>query len=199
MEGGMLTTNDSDIAGRVRKLRAFGYDKGLGERSIPGVYDIVMLGHNFRMSEVQAAIGLHQLDRLDGFLAKRIRNSDALLAGLAGLDGVTTFPVHRGPAESARYCVNVVLPEDGGIDRTVIIAALNAAGVGTSVHYPMALPHTSYYREKYGCEPESFPVARWISGQTISLPCGPHLDVDDMTYIAERLAAAIALVKDSVK
>lgn len=195
MEGGMLTTNDDDIAGRVRKLRAFGYDKGFGERRTPGVYDIVMLGHNFRMSEVQAAIGLHQLDRLDDFLAKRKQNSDALLAGLASIDIIITFPVHRGPAESARYCVNAVLPEDGGVDRTAVIAALNAAGVGTSVHYPVALPHTTYYREKYGTAPESFPVARWISDQTISLPCGPHLDVDDMAYIADRLAAAVARVR----
>ena len=85
-----------------------------------------------------------------------------------------------------------MLPEDGSIDRGTVIAALNAAGVGTSVHYPVALPLSSYYREKYGHRPEQFPVARWISDQAVSLPCGPHLETDDMHYIADRLGETLA-------
>ncbi len=192
MEGGMLVTDDDRVAELARRKRAFGYDKGLAERKVPGIYDIAMLGYNYRMSEAQAAVGLAQLDRLDGFLAKRRANSDALHARLADIDGVTTFPLHRELAESARYCVNAVLPEDGSIDRGAVIAALNAAGVGTSVHYPVALPLSSYYREKYGHRPEQFPVARWISDQAISLPCGPHLETDDMHYIADRLGETLA-------
>lgn len=186
LEGGMLTTDDDDVAYLVRKQRAFGYDKGLGERTVPGVYDVVMLGYNFRMSEAQAAVGLCQLDRLDDFMDKRRTNSDRLVAGLSGIDGLHCFPLADGKSKSGRYCVNAVLPENGSVDRGRIIAELNARGVGTSVHYPVALPHAAYYREKYPVGDDAFPVARWISAQAISLPCGPHLGLDDMDYIVEQ-------------
>jgi len=192
MEGGMLTTNDDDVAFLVRKQRAFGYDKGLGERSTPGVYDVVMLGYNFRMSEGQAAIGTCQLDRLPGFLEQRRANSDRLIEQIATIDDIIVFPVNHGEAHSSRYCVNVMLPEDGSIDRGRVIKALNEAGVGTSVHYPVALPYATFYREKYGVQEGAFPVARWISSQAISLPCGPHLDLGDMDYIASKLPMALA-------
>jgi dTDP-4-amino-4,6-dideoxygalactose transaminase len=192
MEGGMLTTDDDDIAWRVRKQRAFGYDKGLGDRTEPGIYDVIMLGYNFRMSEAQAAIGLGQLDRLEEFLTTRRRNAEALCDRLDGIEGITTFPLERGPARSACYCVNAVLPEGGPAGRSAVVRQLNEAGVGTSVHYPVALPMSRYYRERYDCDPGDFPVARWISDNAISLPVGPHLDTDDMRYIADRLAEAMA-------
>lgn len=189
MEGGMLTTNDDRIADRVRKQRAFGYDKNLGERSIPGVYDIAMLGWNYRMSEGHAAVGLCQLDRLPGFLKARCENADTLISYLAKAEGAVVFPLTHGKGVSARYCVNVTLPKDGDIDRAALIRALNEDGIGTSVHYPVALPLSRYYREKYGYSPDDFEVAEWIATHTISLPCGPHLDNADMSYIGERFLA----------
>ena len=192
MEGGMLVTNDEEIAARVRKLRAFGYDKQPGQRSLPGIYDVDALGYNFRMSEGQAAVGLCQLDRLDGFLAKRTKNGDALLAGLDDIDEIVTFPVEYGKARSGRYCVNITLLEKSSIDRGGLIQALNAAGVGTSVHYPVALPLARYYRDKYGFGDDAFPVARWISQRTISLPVGPHLNREDMAFIANAAKHALA-------
>jgi len=192
LEGGMLTTNDDAIAARVRKQRAFGYDKNLGERSQPGVYDIVMLGYNFRMSEAHAAVGTVQLDKLDGFIETRRRNTDVLLSGLADIPEVTTFPISYGKSTSGCYCVNAVLPDDGSLERASIVKSLSDAGVGTSVHYPVALPLASYYRDKYGYGGAQFPVAAWISGQTISLPVGPHLNEEDMTYIGVELKKAVA-------
>lgn len=96
-EGGMFVTDDAVLAEAVRRRKAFGYDKMLGERSRPGVYDVDLLGFNYRMSEVHAAIGLAQLDKLDGFQAARTRNHRALAAALADLD-VTVFDDERGPA-----------------------------------------------------------------------------------------------------
>lgn len=184
LEGGMLTTSDDRVADRVRKQRAFGYDKNLGERSIPGVYDIAMLGWNYRMSEGHAAVGLCQLDRLAGFLAKRRANADMLISHLSRAPGGIVYPMTHGKGDSARYCVNITLPR--GMDRTPLIRALNEDGIGTSVHYPVALPLSRYYAQKYGARRESFPTADWIATHTISLPCAPHLDEDDMAYIGER-------------
>ncbi len=188
MEGGMLVTNDDEIEWRVRKQRAFGYDKGFGERARPGIYDVIMLGYNFRMSEAQAAVGCAQLDRLDGFLAQRAANAAVLEARLREIEGVATFPLAHGAARSAHYCINAMV--DG--DRDEIAQYLKSAGVGTSVHYPVPVPLTKYYRERYGHADPEFPVARWISNSAISLPVGPHLDEEDMEIIADRLERAIA-------
>jgi perosamine synthetase len=192
LEGGMLTTNDDAVATLVRQKRAFGYDKNLGERSQPGVYDIAMLGYNYRMSEGHAAVGICQLDKLDGFIQSRRENTKVLLSGLSEISELATFPISHGKAKSGFYCVNAVLPDDGRIDRPTVVGRLNKAGIGTSVHYPIALPLSRYYKEKYGEAGGPWPVAKWISAQTISLPVGPHLTTDDMRYISCHMKEAIA-------
>ena len=197
MEGGMLTTDDDHIAWRVRKQRAFGYDRALGERTTPGVYDIVTLGHNYRMSEAQAAVGLAQLDRLDGFLARRRANAEALLAQLARIDEVEPLPLHHGKSRSGFYCLNIVPAGKARLDRDAIVRHLAQQGIGASVHYPVPIPLTSYYRDKYQARPEQFPNARWLADNVISLPIGPHLNQDDMVHLAEGLRHAMGAAGSS--
>jgi len=72
---------------------------------------------------------------------------------------------------------------------------LGKAGVGCSVYYPRPIPHMSYYRKKYGYGLETFPVAARISYSSIALPIGPHVEPDDIVYIAEQVKSAIARVK----
>ncbi len=188
LEGGMLVTDDDALAEAARKKRAFSYDKGLGERAMPGLYDIEDLGWNYRMNEVQAAIGLCQLTRLPDFLARRRANAERLHAALAGLPGVTLFPLRHGAAESCCFCVNLTLPRDGSVSRDALMRHLQARGIGFSVHYPVALPFSRYHAARNHPAAEAFPVARWIAAQTLSLPCGPHLGADDMDAIAAAVA-----------
>lgn len=191
IEGGMLTTDDDALADQVRKRKAFGYDRNLGERTKPGIYDVNALGYNYRMNEVEAAVGLAQLGKLDSFQASRAENFRILHSALGGLDEVTVFEPVKGAAQSSHYCLNATLPEDGSIDRDGVVAALKAAGVGSSVHYPSAVPLFSYYRDKYGYRSGQFPVAEWLAAQTISLPVGPHVSPDDAEYIGRTFKAAI--------
>ena len=188
-----MVTTDDGVAAAAEPAR-FGYDRNFGERKIPGIYDVVALGHNFRMSEVQAAVGIGQLEQLDGFLEARRRNTKILQDGFAGLDGVVTFATQRGKASSACYCMNIVFL-DRNFDRNGLIERLNATGIGTSVHYPVAVPLTRYYRDRYGHQPGDFPVAEWISSKTISLPVGPHVSAEDARYIAETVRV---LVKEAI-
>ncbi len=148
------------------------------------IYDVTALGYNYRMNEVQAAVGLVQLGKLDGFQAARAENYRIIQSALAEVDEITVFDPVQGKARSSHYCLNVVLPRDGSIDRDAVVAALKEKGVGSSVHYPSAVPLFSYYREKYGYAPGAFPVAEWLADQTISLPVGPHVTPDDAAYIA---------------
>lgn len=195
IEGGMVTTDDGDLAAAIRKRRAFSYNRALGERTRPGIYDVDALGYNYRMSEVEAAVGLSQLSHLDGFQQTRARNDAILRDGLAEISELAVFPENRGEARSSHYCFNIVLPRDGSIPRDAVVDFLKAKGVGTSVHYPSAVPMFEYYRTKYGYRPGQFPVAEWLGEQTISLPVAPHVSESDARYIADCVCDAIKTVK----
>ncbi|WP_420723694.1 DegT/DnrJ/EryC1/StrS family aminotransferase [Hwanghaeella sp. LZ110] len=186
IEGGMVTTNDPALAHELRRRRAFGYNRALGERTRPGLYDVDILGMNYRMSEVEAAVGLAQLTHLDDFMADRSRNDAALRAILSRIDGLTLFPDRHGKATSSHYCINAVLPRDGSVSRDRVVDGLNARKIGSSVHYPGPVPLFTYYSQKYGYKAGQFPVAEWLADQTISLPVGPHLTRGD----AERVGNA---------
>lgn len=183
IEGGMVTTNDRSIAEAVRKFRAFGYDKSLGERSKPGIYDVTAPGYNYRMNEVEAAVGLSQLSHLDQFQIARAENYKDLKEILDDVQELTIFEASKDKSVSSHYCLNAILPRDGRINRDEVVAELNHAGIGTSVHYPKAVPLTAFYAEKYGHLTGQFPVAEWLAKQTISLPVGPHLNPGDARKI----------------
>jgi dTDP-4-amino-4,6-dideoxygalactose transaminase len=189
IEGGMVTTNDGALAAMLRRLRAFGYDQALGERKRPGQYDVVALGYNYRMNEVEAAVGLAQLDKLDRFQSRRRDNHAALAGALAETRGLRFFPARHGAAQGSHYCFNVVL--DDGIDRDSVVAELTKTGIDTSLHYPSAVALFTYYANKYGYRAGAFPVAERLAAQTISFGIGPHLEPSDMRRIADALSAAI--------
>jgi perosamine synthetase len=191
-EGGMVTTNDDTVAAAIAQRKAFGYDRTLGQRVKPGIYDVTELGYNYRMNEIAAAIGLAQLDKLDGFQAARARNHSALKAALADLDDLTVFAPEKGKAVSSHYCLNAILPRSGALERDDVVASLKEQGIGTSVHYPRAVPLMAYYQGKYGFQPGQFPISEWLAEQTISLPVGPHLGKGDPARIGAAMKKAIA-------
>jgi perosamine synthetase len=194
-EGGMIITRDADLAARLRLRKAFGVDRAHGERKIPGAYDVVTLGFNYRMNEIQAAIGSAQLKKMDGFLAARERNYKALSKVLAAAPGVGRLQSTQGRFLSSYYCLSIILDGPLASKRADFIARLNAEGIGTSVYYPQPVPRMTYYGDKYGWQDGAFPVAARISDCSIALPVAPHLDVDDMNYIGthvQRVAREMA-------
>ncbi len=193
-EGGMLITKSAQIAGDIARKKAFGVDRTVTERQVPGIYDVTMLGYNYRMNELEAALGLEQLKRIPGFLEKRRENYTVLREGLREIDEIDLFTSSEGDYESSYYCQSVLLKTLLVAKRFEIVKYLNSQGVGTSIYYPQPVPHLSYYREKYGHKEESFPVATWISKSSIALPVGPHLGSEDMVYITNCLKAAISEV-----
>lgn len=194
-EGGMIITNHENLAAKLTRQKAFGVDRTVSERSVPGVYDVTMLGFNYRMSEIHAALGIEQIKRMDGFLKTREENYNALTVGLREIDEVTLFQSTGGNYQSSYYCHSVILNDDLAAKRFEIVSEMKQSGVGTSVYYPRAVPHFTYYKEKYGYADSSYPVAARIASHSIALPVGPHLNIDDMTYIVESLKQAIAKVK----
>lgn len=190
-EGGMVVSRHADVVASIANIKAFGYDRGLGDRKVAGVYDIVRLGLNYRMNEIAAAIGLVQVGKLADFQRRRMDNAAALRQALAGVPKVSLLADGDGRFVHGNYCLTVVL--DGALAerRTDVIEGMKARGIGTSVYYPVPVPLSSYYREKYGWQPEAFENAARISHTSVALPIGPHLGVDDMRRIAQGLADAI--------
>lgn len=194
-EGGMFITKHEDLAERIGKKRAFGVDRVVGERKMPGVYDVNMLGYNYRMNELEAAIGVEQLKRMPGFLDVRRANFQALSAALAEVDELTVLASgDTRDCVASHYCLSVVLNDDLVKKRFDLVENLKAKGVGTSIYYPKPVPHMSYYADKYGFDENSFSNAARISYGSIALPVGPHLDVEDMRYVAETMKQSISEV-----
>jgi dTDP-4-amino-4,6-dideoxygalactose transaminase len=190
-DGGMFVTRHADLAAKVAKARAFGVDRSFGERTIPGVYDVPTLGLNYRMSDINAAIGRKQLERIDVILERRRANFARLKAGLGRLPQVAVLDAQSADAQNSHYCLTAILEGALGKRRDEVVRRLNAAGVGTSVYYPHPVPRLRYYREKYGYDRARFPNAERISDQCIALPVGPHVGAEDMDYIARAFAQSL--------
>lgn len=190
-EGGMILTRHEQVAAKITRQKAFGVDRHMGERSVPGVYDVTMLGFNYRMNEMEAVLGLEQLKRIPDFLQKRRRNYETLSNHLREIAEIEQLQSSHDDYQSSYYCLSILLNERLTPQRFEIVNALKQRGVGTSVYYPQAVPHFSYYKTKYGYKDDSYPVAAWISRSSIALPVGPHLDEEDMVYIAASLKDAI--------
>jgi len=183
-EGGMFVSRHKDIVDRVTRIRAFGVDRTYAERTLPGLYDVPMLGLNYRMSELQAALGRSQLRRLPDTLRVRASHFATLKKALCAVEGIEVIDARDPKAANSHYCLTI---RPGGRwqgRRNDFVRAVNAEGVGTSVHYPQPVPRMEFYRKKYGYDPSRFPGAESISDGTLALPVAPHISADDVEYIA---------------
>ena len=190
-EGGMLITRDENIAKAIELKRAFGVDRHMGERSIPGMYEVTELGFNYRMSELEAAMGVCQINRVSGFLRIRHSNYDCLTRQLIQIPEISLLKSSHDEYESSCYCHCILLNGQLAAKREQLMKALKNCGVGTSIYYPHPVPLHVYYRNKYGYRKGQFPNAERISDTGIALPVGPHLDEEDMIYIGKSLKESI--------
>ena len=190
-EGGMFVTRHAGLAEQVSRLRAFGVDRGYSERTVPGKYDVTILGLNSRMSEMQAAIGCQQLTKVNQILKLRADNFSQLKAGLSGIKGISILDTDHPNKVNSHYCLSVILHDDFKDYRDSIIAGLKKAGVGTSIYYPHPVPRLTYYKNKYGYQKESYSNAVAISDCSIALPVGPHVIPSDIDYISKSFKKVI--------
>jgi dTDP-4-amino-4,6-dideoxygalactose transaminase len=173
-EGGAVTTNDDVIADRIRLLRAHG---------APTRYRHDVLGYNFRMTDIHAAIGLAQLPKLDGWTERR-RSNAARLSGLLR-DQVTT-PVHRRWASPVyhQYTIRVAAGREDLPDR------LAAQGVASGVYYPTPVHRQPLYRQLGYVD--ILPEAERAAREVLSLPVHPALQDDELHLIAGALIDALS-------
>ncbi len=182
-DGGAVTTNDPKIADRVRSLRLHGISKDAWKRySAQGswYYEIEDCGWKYNMTDIQAALGIHQLRKLDGFVAKRQKYADMYASGLRDLDGVAT-PVEKEGRSHVYHLYPVLL---NGMDRSDFIKEMNKLGIGCSVHF-IPLHLHPFYQNTYGFVKGDFPNAEWIYEREISLPLYPMLEERSVNCIID--------------
>jgi perosamine synthetase len=172
-EGGMITTNDDNLAARLRLLRSHGDT---------GKYNHSILGYNYRMTNLQAALGIEQLKKLEDFTAKRISNAERLNQ-LIKIKGLTT--PYKGNNVRHVYHQYVVRVEEGfAASREKLMEYLQANSVGTAVHYPKAVYEHPLY-QRLGYDKVKCAVSEELSRRVMSLPVHPSLSLEDIEYIAE--------------
>jgi dTDP-4-amino-4,6-dideoxygalactose transaminase len=187
-EGGMLISKNNKTAKDIAHFRAFSVDRTFNERKIPGVYDVTGVGLNYRMSELQAALGCTQVNKLGENLARRKHNFKVLKEALIKLDHVAHVLDSKDlDSINSHYCLITVLSDSIREKRNEVITKLTARGIGCSVYYPQPVPRMKYYADKYKVKAKDYHNAEVISDGSIALPVGPHLGEQEMTVIASVL------------
>lgn len=184
-EGGMVVTRDDNDSARIKILALHGLSKDAWKRfGDEGYkhYSVVECGYKYNMMDIQAAIGIHQLKRVEGYWLKRRAVWDKYNTAFADLP--LTLPAE--PAKDTRHAYHLytVLMDEkkAKITRDEFLGRMSAQNIGVGVHY-MSVPEHPYYREKLGWKPEDYPNAMSIGRRTVSLPLSPSLSDEDVNDV----------------
>lgn len=199
-EGGMVTGKDESLVGRVRLLRSHGMtrqadrlvDRGMGfedDNLNPWYYEMSEIGFNYRLTDIQCALGISQLKRLDDFLARRSALVARYREALAGLAAVVQ-PVSQSPDCHPGWHLFAVLIdfEAIGLTRANLMRALSERGIASQVHY-VPVNRQPYYRKRYG--ETDLPGADAYYSKCLSLPLFPDMTDSDVDRTAETLSSVI--------
>ena len=192
-EGGMLVTRDADIAARAKVMRLHGINRDAFDRFTAKVpswyYEIVAPGFKYNLTDIAAALGLHQLKRARGFQEKRTRLAARYNELLADLPLILPPMPKDGDLHSWHLYV-VRLKDDAGLSRDALIEALFAAGIGCSVHY-IPLHLHPYWRERYDLKAADFPHSQKAYEQMLSLPLYTRMSEADVDRVVDAVRAAL--------
>jgi perosamine synthetase len=183
-EGGAITTNDSTLAQRLRQFRNHGITTDHRQREQAGswYYEMTELGYNYRLSDMQCALGLSQLGRLEQWTLRRQHIARRYDAAFAALPLIQPLAVRPGAGHA--YHLYVVQLDSQSLDRGDAFAELRASGIGVNVHYlPVHLQ--PFYRRRFGTGPGLCPVAEAAYERILSLPIFPRMTDDEVDLVIQ--------------
>lgn len=191
-EGGMITTESGDLAEKFRLLRFHGVNRDAWSRydnfETPR-YETVTPGWKYTLTDLQAALGIHQLAKLNGFIERRARLAELYHGQLAAIDSVRPLGLAEGTTRHAWHLFVVTVDAERlGCDRDRFMALLAQQGVGTGLHFTAVHLH-SYYRTRYGYLPGYLPNTEWASERVVSLPLFPGMSDSDVTRVCNAIRA----------
>ena len=192
-EGGMLTTNNSDVAERSKRLSLHGLSSGAWsryEKKGTPHYEIVEPGYKYNMSDIMAAIGIHQLNKIDDLFRKREKIVSIYNENLSSIDEIDIlFPPGYTKPSYYIYVIKLKL-EKLTKNRDEIAGMLKDAGVGVSIHFKSVHLH-KYYRDKYNIKPDDLPAANAASDSVLTLPLYPTMTMDEVDFVIDKVISVI--------
>ena len=194
-EGGMLTSDDSAFMEQARLWHLHGLSRDAWKRyTAEGAwrYDVLVPGFKCNMSDIQAALGLVQLAKLEKNIGRRTEITRRYTAAFSQMPELIPAPdAHPGDRHAHHLYILRLCPDRLRIDRNGFFEELRARGIGASVHF-IPVYHFTYYRERFGWRAQEFPVAEAIFGSSISLPCFPRMSDADVDRV---IAAVVEIVE----
>lgn len=188
-EGGMVISRSDELAARVRVLALHGMSKDAWHRFGDAGYkhyQVVEAGFKYNMMDLQAAIGIHQLARVQQSWQRREQVWSRYMQAFADLP-IELPAVPESGTRHAYHLFTIMVDEECcGMSRDAFLDAMNARRIGTGVHY-LSLPEHPYYQQRFGWSPEDYPNAMRLGRQTVSLPLSPKLSEVDI----ERIVMAV--------
>jgi len=186
-EGGAITTNNDDWANQMRTLRTHGMVRKPDPN--PWNYEMQDLGYNYRVTDIQCALGLSQIKKLPRFIERRREIVEMYDDLLAPLHNVLQTPVHVKNCTPAWHLYALRIDFDAlGTTRAAVMNALRDKGVGTQVHY-IPVHQQPYYQKRYG--ELSLPGADTYYNNTLSIPLYPHMTDDDVRHVVKSLTEVL--------
>jgi perosamine synthetase len=181
-EGGMIVTNDSTLADRARKLRSQADEPGAERR-----FWHREAGYNYRMTNLQAAVGVAQLERLNDFVARHRRTADRYAAGLEDVEGLA-LQGERAWAKNVYWMYSVLVDADSGTSRDDVAGHLRSQGIDSRPFF-VPIHRQPAYGSDYGSQ--GFPVAERIAETGLNLPSGNELDEEDIARVTAAVREAM--------
>jgi dTDP-4-amino-4,6-dideoxygalactose transaminase len=193
-EGGMVLARSPEMIDRIKILALHGMSKDAWQRyGDDGYkhYEVVEAGFKYNMMDLQAALGIHQLHRIEQNWLRRREIWDHYQQAFADLSpGCPAEPEEHTRHAYHLYTLNID-ERDCGMSRDEFIGQMNAAGIGVGVHY-RSLAQQPYYQDRFGWQPGDYPVSTSFGDSTVSLPLGPGLGDTEVDRIIETVAAILA-------
>jgi dTDP-4-amino-4,6-dideoxygalactose transaminase len=193
-EGGMLVTDNEKIYNRAMVMRLHGINRNIWDRFTAiksnWEYDVVAPGFKYNMPDVNAAIGLAQMEQAEIFRDQRQKCAEYYFENLADIKEID-LPVCKGPHENhSWHLFPIVIKPEAKLTRDEFIIQMTRNGIGTSVHYK-PLHRMTYYKETYNLNPDCFPNTEKIWKGTVSLPIFPELKHEELQYICQTISAIL--------
>jgi len=189
-EGGMLITDNKEIYNRVKIMRLHGINRDIWDRFTADTpsweYDVVAPGFKYNMPDINAAIGLAQLEQADLFQSERMKAARFYFENLSKIDSIDLPLINVLFKDHAWHLFPIILHNNTIISRNEFIEKMSEAGIGTSVHYK-PLHYMTYYKTKYNLSPEDFPNTERTWSGNVSLPISPYLTDEELKYICKTI------------
>ncbi len=196
-EGGAMTTADPELAEKLKTLRYFGIPQDAYRRAssqTPWKYEVVSLGYKYNTTDIQCALGLSQLERLDEFNAIRKEYADTYNESFRDIAEIETPGTTPGARSS--HHIYVIRLREGAlrVDRDRVLAALRAENIFANVHYTPVYRHP-YFADTMGLDPAEYPVCERAAHGIVTLPLFPKMTVSDLESVVEAVKKIVAFYR----